>query len=49
MNDPDYGFGYYDEDGQQEGVVSGTVKMAGTAARDMFGALSKSLWGLRRS
>lgn len=49
VNDPDYGFGYYDEDGQQDGVVSGTVKMAGTAARDMFGALSKSLWGLRRS
>ncbi|ORY92499.1 hypothetical protein BCR35DRAFT_297938 [Leucosporidium creatinivorum] len=48
-NDPDYGFGYYDEDGQQDGVVSGTVKMAGTAARDMFGALSKSLWGFKRS
>jgi len=48
-NDPDYGFGYYDEDGQHEGVVTGTVKMAGTAARDMLGALSKSLWGFKRS
>lgn len=48
-NDPDYGFGYYDEEGgQSEGLVGKTLEVAGTA-RDLLGAISKSLWGLRRS
>ncbi|KAK4051241.1 protein phosphatase regulator [Microbotryomycetes sp. JL201] len=45
----DYGFSLYDDDGSSEhGIVGRTLEVAGTA-RDLLGAISKSLWGLRGS
>ncbi|KAM0787511.1 hypothetical protein ACM66B_003583 [Microbotryomycetes sp. NB124-2] len=45
----DYGFSLYDDDGSNEhGIVGRTLEVAGTA-RDLLGAISKSLWGLRGS
>lgn len=42
----DYGFGYYDEEGET-GIVGRTLEVAGTA-RDLLGAISKGIWNLGR-
>ncbi|KAK4056040.1 protein phosphatase regulator [Microbotryomycetes sp. JL221] len=43
----DFGFSLYDDDGSSDsGIMGKTLEVAGTA-RDLLGAISKSLWGLR--